>query len=103
MEDKTYAIALSDGTTINDLTLNGTCFVSQTALNYDIFDGNCSPVVISDGESSETHANMELIKVTQPVSGEFWFALRDIPPSKLEKMQLEANLEYLAMMAGVEL
>ena len=60
------------------------------------------PVVISDGEVEETHNNMELVQIT-PMGEEYWFVLRDISKAEMEKIKMQSDIEYIAMMAGVEL
>lgn len=102
MDEKLYTITLADGTEISNLRLNGNNFISDTPVDSEIFDENCSPVVISDGDNEETHANMELVQVT-PVGTEYWFVLRDISEEELEKIRNRSDLEYIAMMTGVEL
>ena len=76
MDSKTYTITLADGTVLNNLKLNGDNFISNTAINADIFNENCSPVIISDGVNSETHNNMEFVQVTEQAPGKYWFVLR---------------------------
>ena len=102
MEDKVYTITLADGTEITDLGLNGDNFISQNAIDADIFDGNCSPVVISDGETEVTHENMELVQITR-VGNEYWLVLRDLSADELARIKMQSDIEYVAMMAGVEL
>lgn len=102
MNEKTYSITLSNGTVINDLKLNGNNFVSKSELTEEIFAGNCSPVVINDGESDETHNNMTLVQITQ-VEDEYWFILRDISEIEIERIKMQADIEYIAMMSEIML
>lgn len=102
MEDKTYSITLADGTVIGDLKLNGNNFISKSPIAKEMFEDCCSPVVISDGEVEETHNNMELVQIT-PMGEEYWFVLRDISKAEMEKIKMQSDIEYIAMMAGVEL
>lgn len=102
MEDKVYTIILADGTELTGLRLNGDNFISTTAISADVFEDNCSPVIISDGENDEIHENMELVQVTN-VGNEFWFVLRDMTADELEKIRMQADIEYIAMMADIEL
>ena len=102
MEDRTYSITLADGTVLDNLRLNGNNFISKTPVDPVLFNGNCSPVVISDGEVEETHENMELVQVT-PYQGEYWFILRDLSSAELASMKMQSDIEYVAMMAGIEL
>ena len=102
MEDKTYSITLADGTVIDDLKLNGNNFISKSPITKEIFEECCSPVVISDGETEVVHDNMELVQIT-PMGKEYWFVLRDISKAEMEKIKMQSDIEYIAMMAGVEL
>ncbi len=103
MEAKAYTINLADGSVINNLRMNGSTFVSQSPVDPAIFDNNCSPVTISDGETEEIHANMEPVPCAQPSKGEYWFALRDVPQKEMLEMQLRADVDFLAAMQGVDL
>lgn len=101
-EAKIYKITLADGAEITDLTRNGDNFISKTRITAEMFLDNCSPVIIGDGIDNEVHENVELIQLSE-MNGEYWFALRDIPVDELEKMKMQSDIEYVAMMAGVEL
>lgn len=101
--DKRYKITLSDGTELDNLRLNGYNYISAVKPDDAVFDGNCSPVLISDGEEEIRHENMELVQIVEQNPGEYWFVLRDISDEELEKMQMQSNIEYLAMMSSVEL
>ena len=103
MDAKTYRIVLADGTVLDDLRLNGNTFISKKPIDPSVFSGNCSSVVIGNGEMEETHGFMEYLPTAQPVPGEFWFVLRDISEHELAMMRMQANIEYIGMMAGVEL
>jgi len=102
MDEKIYSIALADGTVIENLSLNGNNYISNAPINSELFVGNCSPVIISDGTNDEIHDNMELVQVTE-VNGKYWFILRDISSEELKQIKIRADIEYVAMMTGVEL
>ncbi len=102
MDNKIYAITLADGTVIENLKLNGNNFISENPVSADIFDGNCSPVVISNEDYDEKHEHMELVQVAE-YDGQYWFILRDLSYEELDKIKTRSDIEYLAMMAGVEL
>lgn len=102
MDEKIYTITLDDGTQIENLRMNGNNFISQEEIDPDIFDGNLGTVTINDGETDEVHENMGLVQVTQ-MGEEYWFVLRDIPISEIERSKLRSDLDYLAMMADVEI
>lgn len=103
MDDKTYKIILADGTSIENLKLNGNNFIAKTMIDPEIFAGNCSPVIISDGTDEEVHSHMELVQVTEEESSDYWFVLRDISEEELSKIKMQSGIEYVAMMTGVEL
>ena len=94
MNNKLYSITLADGTVVENLRLNGTNYISETPVDKAIFEDNCSPTIISDGEFSETHDNMELIHILEH-KGEWWLALRDISEVELEVRRQVASLDYI--------
>ena len=102
MEEKIYTITLEDGTQIENLRMNGNNFISQEQIDPEIFDGNLGEVTINDGENDEVHENMGVVQVTQ-MGDEYWFVLRDIPASEIANKKLRSDLDYLAMMADVEI
>lgn len=102
MDEKIYSITLADGTVIENLRLNGNNYFSNEPVNSAIFDNNCSPVMINDGTVIDAHDNMELVQVTE-VNGKYWFVLRDISFEELKQIKIQSDIEYLAMMTGVEL
>lgn len=103
MDEKIYTIILADGTSIENLRLNGNNFIARTMIDPAIFAENCSPVTISDGTNEEVHSDMELVQVTKSDSGDYWFVLRDISEEELSKIKMQSDIEYVAMMTGVEL
>lgn len=102
MEEKTYTITLADGTIIDNLRLNGNNYISSREIVESAFLDNCSPVVISDGENEEFHENMELANISN-YNGEYWFVLRDLSKNELERIKMQADIEYIAMMSDIEL
>ena len=102
MNEKIYTVTLADGTIIENLSLNGNNYISKEVVTPEIFNGNCSPIVINDGTNNEVHTNMALVQVTK-VGEEYWFVLRDISDKELAQIKMQSDIEYVAMMAGVEL
>lgn len=103
MEQKRYKITLADGTELSNLKLNGDNYISSVEIEAAVFDGNCIPVVISDGAEETVHPNMELVQIVEQNPGEYWFVLRDISDEELALIKTQSDIEYVAMMAGVEL
>lgn len=102
MDEKIYSVTLADGTTIENLRLNGNNFVSDTPIDKSIFDGNCHSVMVSDGETETIRENMECVQVTH-MGEEYWFVLRELSQEELKEAKMQASIEYIAMMCDVDL
>ena len=98
----TYTITLADGTEISNLVLNGDTFVSEEEVSSSVFEDNCATVVISDGETETTYENMTLANLSKH-GDNYWITLRQLSDEEVVLAQMEANIEFLAMMADVEL
>ena len=105
-----FKVTLSDGSIIDDLTLNGNNFISQTEVTLDMFDGKLAHVVIEGPDGADDagligeHEHMELVRCQKDDALGGWaFVIRDIPAEKLEKLRDRGDIEYIAMMTGVEL
>lgn len=103
MNEKIYSVTLADGTIIKNLVKNGDNFISRSEIEEDLFEDNLSSVTINDGEREEVHSNMALTQVTHPNQLEWWFVLRDLTPEEISMLKLKSTVEYIAMMADVEL
>ena len=100
--EKKYKITLHDGTVIDNLSLNGNNFVSNTEIDPHLFEDNLCGVVINDGENDDRHENMAFVG-SSTVNGKFYFILRDMSEEELARIQFRSDLEYLAMMCEVDL
>lgn len=102
MDKKIYTLTLDDGTEITDLRLNGNNFISDKEVTPDTFNGKLSTVAISDGEISETYHNMALVNITQ-YGEEYWFILREMSEQELQNLKNRADIDYIAMMADINI
>lgn len=102
MEEKKYKITLADGTVLTNLSRNGSNYISKVPIEKDVFECNCSLVLIDDGEEIVKYDNMELVHVTK-YNEEYWFAFRDIPDSEWNLRKMKSDIEYIAMMTDVDL
>lgn len=110
--EKAWKITLADGTSIDGLGLNGNNFVSQSEITPDVFAGKLSRVKIDGSEDADTHSGtgdaglrgehgpMELVQIVKYDDG-WYFVLLDVQIPELAKIR--GDIEYLAMMAGVDL
>lgn len=101
-------ITLSDGTVLDNLALNGNNFISKQNVTRATFEGKLGNVVISADNEEEIcglvgeHKNMELVQIHK-YGSDFWFILRDIPAAELEMIRNRGDIDYVAMMTGVDL
>ncbi len=119
MAKGTFTITLADGTQLKDLELNGNNFISKTQITEETFKGKLEHVIISTDAKIDKkmlerqiiggHERMELVQIAHYTQAEhgladgWYFILRDISADELEKMKARADIDYLAMMTGVEL
>lgn len=114
-KERTWTVTLADGTAIENLTLNNgaNTFHSPAEITEDTFDGKLSEVHIaaSDGDMTgcaypDTLHDAELVQIMQPADtpdGQWDFILREIPAGDLFKAKIQAQLDYIAMSADVDL
>lgn len=102
MEDKTYKITLADGTELENLSLNGNNFITDEDISEEKFLDNLSPVTINDGDTDDVHDNMALVQISK-IGGKNAFILRDLTAAELKEIKIRADIEYIAMMAEIEL
>lgn len=118
---KTYTITFSDGTKLENLTLNSgaNTFHSPTEITIDAFDGKLSEIhiVASDGDMTgcaypDTLHDAKLVQIMQPADtadGTWQFILREIPEDEVAKAKAEkrftslesANEDIILMMADL--
>lgn len=71
-----YKITLADGTTLENLVLNGNNFISQTAVDDAVFDGNMASVTITnleDGTVEQIEDGVLLSNIVR--DGKSWLVL----------------------------
>lgn len=78
--------------------VNGSCYI--TAEKPD-FPADLSEVTV-EGENEKLLHNVEIIEAAS-VDGRYWFTLRELTEQELREIKTRADIEYLAMMADVEL
>ena len=102
MEELKVTMILSDGTKLKNLKVNGTNYISSTKLEEADFAGKLKKVTISDGENVQELNHCELVQITQ-VGKEYWFVIRELSKQEVAMNQLQADLEYVAAMADIDL
>ena len=107
-----YTMKLNDGSVIGGLKLVNNTLRTAEELTEEMLRGKLSPVTIegtsTQGEDEDmtglvgTHEAMAICYLKKK-DGVNVLALADIDPVLLRRERLEGNVEYLAMMMGVEL
>lgn len=69
-----YKITLSDGTQLENLTLNGNNYIAQGEIADSVFEGKLGTVKIFDGENEEVYTDMVLLSNIVR-DGKSWFVL----------------------------
>jgi len=78
---------------------NGTSLISDSRPD---FPADLSSVtVIRDGRG-HIYRNVEIIECAS-VDGRYWFSFREVPETERAARQMQANIEYIAMMAEINL
>lgn len=103
-----WKITLSDGTTLENLGVNGNNFVSETEVTESTFAGKLSNVVIEapEGEEDTSMAGefenmvLEQIRHYDNLNGldGYYFILRVPSDEEVEKLQLRGDVDWLLMM-----
>lgn len=92
-------IALSNGTELTGLELNGNNYISPEKLTEDTFADGLSPVVIN----GEEHEQMALVQCVQHADGRTWFILRDVTAEEIASAKLRSDIDFIALMSDIEL
>lgn len=101
-QEKEYTITLSDGTQISGLHLNGNNFVSRDPIERSVFDGKLSRMTVSSKDGSQDFKDMRLEQIME-YEGKYLILILPIPESEIEKAKIYSDIEYLSMMADIDL
>lgn len=92
-------IALSNGTELTGLELNGNNYISPEKLTEDTFADGLSPVVIN----GEEHEQMALVQCIQHADGRTWFILRDATAEEIASAKFRSDIDFIALMSDIKL
>lgn len=75
-------------------------------MTKETFDGKLSDVTfegkVNGQDFSQTFHNMDLVQIVHYPDG-WYFILRELTGRELESIKMQSDIEYVAMMAGVEI
>lgn len=106
-----YSVTLSNGKSFGSLGVSGDYFVSKEAVSAADLAEGMDRVIISgepaEGESwppiaAGVYTNLDVVHVFR-ADGESYICIREHDTSEAEALRDRADIEYLAMMTGVEL
>ena len=100
--EKSWKITLSDGTKLENLGLNGNNFISEVKITEDDFRGKLSKVTVEGKDFKQECNNMELVQIAHYEDG-YYFVLREIPQEELDKLKMQSDIEYIAMMSDIDM
>ena len=86
-----YTIKLYDGTVLENLTLNGNNFISNTIIPDTVFENNMKLIEISDGETTQTLTD-QFLAANRVENDQSWFVIIDKTPEQKEKEEFENNI-----------
>ena len=66
------------------------------------FPSDLSVVTVTGTNGEHVYKNAEIIECAS-VDGRYWFSFREISEKERASKQLQANIEYIAMMTDVDL
>ena len=101
-KSRLWKITLSDGTKLENLGLNGNNFISGAKITEDDFKGKLSKVTVEGKDFKQEYNNMELVQIAHYEDG-YYFVLREIPQEELDKLKMQSDIEYLAMMSDIDM
>jgi hypothetical protein len=89
-------MTLTDGTVIDNLTLNGNNYVSQVEVSEDIFSDNVSEVTIEDDGNTFTLYNC-ILEYIRKYSDGWYIFLRELTPEEIRTNNDEAQIFFTAV------
>ena len=94
-----YKITLNDGTTLDNLELNGNNFIAEGVIDDSVFADNLAAVTITDGTTTDNYTDMVLVS-NRVDGGRSWFILREkTEQEKFEEERTRTIAELQSAMA----
>ena len=91
-----YTRTVSDGRRLENLTVNGTNFVSKTKVDEGIFRNNLASVVIYDGKTERTYENLVFVQQMEWADGTYYLAFREKTRMELLTEEITENSTGMA-------
>ena len=91
-------IAFKDGTQI-EADLNGNCYVTDSQPS---FPADLSEVTVTSQDQTQIFHHAVITECAS-VDGRYWWVFTEMSEAERSMRQIQANLEYIAMMTDVDL
>ena len=92
-----YTIKLYDGTVLDNLTLNGNNFISNTIIPGSVFENNLKTVEVFDGENTQILTD-QFLAANRVIDNKSWFVLIDkTPEMKREEEMTDLQLALVEL------
>lgn len=91
-------IIFKDGTRVR-AEKNGDCLILDTKVR---FPNDLKSLVIESAEGTKEFEYAQLLECAS-ADGRYWFTFVEIPEDERIKKQMQANIEYIAMMSDIDL
>ena len=103
--EKSFKITLADGTQLKNLKLSGNNYISKVKITEDDFKGKLSKITIENetDKTSEELEHMELVQILDYGDKGYYFVLRQLSADEIDKLKMQGDIEYLAMMTNTEM
>lgn len=103
--EKSFKITLADGTQLKNLKLSGNNYISKVKITEDDFKGKLSKITIENetDKTSEELEHMELVQILDYGDKEYYFVLRQLSADEIDKLKMQGDIEYLAMMTNTDM
>lgn len=97
---ETVIISWNDGSPTLEAEVNGGSFIVEEKPE---FPTDLSKVYLSFSNGSEETINNARIIECASIDGRYWFAIQETPQDVIDKAEIQAKIDYLAMMTDVDL
>lgn len=91
-------IIFADGTELA-VEKNGDCYITA---NKPAFPADLSTVTVESEDSNREYHDAILVECAS-IDGRYWFAFMELSDADRATRQMQANIEYIAMMTDVDL
>lgn len=108
------SITLNDGSKLDNLSVDGSYFVSKNAIDFDTLPAKLSPLTISQTFSDENQSGpispiipgtYKFVRLMHYIieNGTYQFTLKILTEQEAHELKTDANIAYISMMSDIDL